>query len=173
MLAITQLQSSTKWARGTNEDSAPCSFLFNFVCSLEVQLACYNTQTIGVKEIFLLKNILYFQCALPCLQWEACALLQDPPDISVHWVLRSGWELGHLAGATIPSALCATTYSFGGCCSIQCWCTTVLTCSVLYGYLLCLGLWQWGTVLLSWQLPHGGSWVEALIMRPWHLLWYL
>ena len=44
-------------ARNSDEDGASSSFLFDFVCPLDLCLACCNTQRIGVKEIFLLENI--------------------------------------------------------------------------------------------------------------------
>lgn len=54
----------TKQAHGSNGDSAPCSFLFKFVCLLDLYLTCCNTQRIGVKEIFLLENFFFFQFQL-------------------------------------------------------------------------------------------------------------
>lgn len=148
-----------RWACGSNEDGAPCSFLFNFVCPLEVQLACSNTQTTEVKEIFLLKNILCFQwfflflfflllCSSERRIWAYLGLSGHFCPLNFLFWMGARALTVH----TIPSALCVINCSFWGLCSFSCqwqhWCVLwdMTTCSlgtqaVLPKTSSCLGLW--------------------------------
>lgn len=144
-----------RWVCGSNEDGAPCSFLFHFVCPLEVQLACCNTETIEVKEIFLLKNILYFQWFFFFSSSSAAVRgVSSTLGLSGHFCpLNFLFWMGAraLTVHTIPSALCVINCSFWGLCSFSCqwqhWCVlwdmtacSLSTQAVLPKAYSCLGL---------------------------------
>lgn len=153
------------WACGSGEQGAPCSFLFNFVRPLEVQLACCTTRSIEVKEIILLKSFLYFQwffsvCLFVLFFLLLCSMrgVSSIQGLSGHFCpLNSLFWMGvrALTVHTIPSALCVINCSFWGLCSFSCqwqhWCVLrgMTTCSLRTRAVLpktssCLGLWGSG-----------------------------